>query len=339
MRDYFIKKAEKYPPKLAFGDKYIGKFNEWKSQLLGELKMLLGPMPKAVALEPEVISEIHSDGLMKRRVKISLEEDMDAEVLLFVPENAMKKPAAAILCNHGHGRFGKDSVMGIQNSNDPEREAEIKRTNYDYGLQMAKRGYVTLAIDWRGFGERSDAFVHMGSDKCDVHNNTANLLGFTLLGLNIFDGMRCIDYLCSLDFVDKNRIGAMGLSFGGTMTTWLSLMDERIKAADIICYSCCFADFAIKRVNFCGSQFVPGLFRICDISDLQGLIAPRPLLAEIGLNDECFTIHESSKCSQQVLKIYEASNAANKYELDLFDGAHQFAGNKAFDFFDKYLGK
>ncbi len=157
------------------------------------------------------------------------------------------------------------------------------------------------------------------------------------MAFNIFDAMRCIDYLCELEYVDKERIGAMGLSFGGTMTTWISILDDRIKAADIICYSCCFKNFAVSDGNFCGSQFVPGLFQLCDVPDLQGLMAPKPLLAEIGKNDQCFKIKDAFECSHEVAKIYKATEVPQNYEVDFFEGDHQFAGNKAFGFFDKYL--
>jgi hypothetical protein len=64
-----------------------------------------------------------------------------------IPKSALKAPCPAILCNHGHGKFAKDSVMGVRSGNARERNAEIEAFNYDYCLQMAKRGYVTMAID------------------------------------------------------------------------------------------------------------------------------------------------------------------------------------------------
>ena len=124
---------------------------------------------------------------------------------------------------------------------------------------------------------------------------------------------------------------------GGTMTTWISMMDDRIRAADIICYSSRFKDFAIADGNICGSQIVPGLFELCDVPDLHGLIAPKPLLAEVGTHDKCFKIESSLSCTREVAKIYKAAGVPQNFEVDLFDGDHRFAANKAFDFFDKHL--
>ena len=340
MIEYFNLKAEVLQPRLRFNGATLKDFQNWKEELLPNIKTLLGILPASVALNPEIVWEIEEDGIIKRRVIIDMEKDMSVAALVYIPIAARKKACPAILCNHGHGKFAKDSVMGIRSSNAPARNAEIESFNYDYGLQMAKRGYVTMAIDYRGFGERNDGEdPYPGRDKCNVHFIRGNLMGYNLLALNVWDAQRCLDYLSSLEFVDKDRLGTMGLSFGGTMTTWIAMLDERIKAADIICYSCRFKNFAVGNGNFCGSQYLPGLFTICDVPDLHGLIAPRPLLAEIGVHDKCFHEHDAISCAEEVKKIYSAAGAADSYLVDLFEGDHKFSGRKAFDFFDKHLKK
>ncbi|MCE5341324.1 MAG: S9 family peptidase [Planctomycetaceae bacterium] len=337
MGEYFKRKVSEISPKYRFKGKTQQDFKLWKTKLLDELKKKLGPMPQPVGLNPEIIHEVKADGLLKRRILIDLEKNMSAVILLYVPQNAFQKPAPAILCCHGHGNYGKDSVMGIRNPFCPQREGEIKQFNYDYGLQMAKHGFVTIAIDWRGFGERSEGDTFDGRDECNVNYLKCALTGYNLLAMDIFDGIRCIDYLCSLDFIDLKNIGCMGLSFGGTMTTWITLLDERIKAADIICYSARFSEFALKTNKFCGSQMFFGLYELCDVPDLHGLIAPRPLLSEVGINDLCFLSDEASSCCDEVKKIYAVAGVSDKYEVDLFQGGHQFAGNKAFNFFEDNL--
>ena len=337
MIEYFNLRANQCQPRYRFAGNTKGDFDAWQNNLLTEIKKLLGPMPDSVDLNPEIIWEVEEDGLIKRRVLLDVEEFMSVVALVYIPKK-VKKPYPAILCSHGHGNYAKDSVMGIRSDYYKERNAEIDGFNYDYGLQMAKRGYVTIAIDYRGFGERADGGnPYPERDKCNVHFIRGNLMGINLLTLNIWDAMKCLDYLCQLDFVDSNRIGAMGLSFGGTITTWIALLDQRIKAADIICYSARFKNFAINDGNFCGSQYLPDLYTLCDVPDLQGLIAPRPLLAEIGVHDKCFFEYDSLDCSEQVKKIYSAAGATDNYQEDIFPGDHRFAGNKAFKFFEDNL--
>ena len=156
MIEYFNRKAAQLKPALRFIGSTETDFQSWKTKLLSQIKALLGTLPNPVPLNPEIVWEIEDDGLIKRRVLLDTEKDMSVAALVYIPVAARKKACPAILCNHGHGTYAKDSVMGIRSDDYVERNAEIKGFNYDYGLQMAKRGYVTMAIDYRGFGERGD---------------------------------------------------------------------------------------------------------------------------------------------------------------------------------------
>jgi len=76
--------------------------------------------------------------------------------------------------------------------------------------------------------------------------------------------------------VESKRLGVMGLSGGGALNLWMSLVDARIRATEIIGYSDLWADMGIRDTNYCGLQVAPGLCMLVDIPDLQGLLAPRP---------------------------------------------------------------
>ncbi|MFQ6047881.1 MAG: alpha/beta hydrolase family protein [Phycisphaerae bacterium] len=338
MIEYFNRRCAEIRPRLSFAGKSRADWRRWRRQLLGELKRLLGELPKPVPLRPEVVWQSQQDGLIQQRIVFDSEEHMSVPGLLYMPaDRPPGQRLPAILCCHGHGPLGKDGPMGVH-LHRQDRQANIRQSNYDYGLQMARHGYITFAVDWRVFGERRDGRdPYPGRDPCNVHFVRGQVLGINLLTLNIWDGMRAIDYLQSRPEVDPARIGCMGLSFGGTMTTWLSLLDERIRAADIICYADTFPRFGIARANFCGNQILPGLYRLCDVGDLAGLIAPRPLLMEIGLYDTCFLYEDAVVARNQARRIYRAAGAEDRFELDEFPGEHGFGGRKAFDFFDRWL--
>jgi len=170
-----------------------------------------------------------------------------------------------------------------------------------------------------------------------VHFLRGMVLGIFTLTLNIFDMMRCIDYLETRPEVDPKRIGMMGLSQGGTMTTWTTATEPRIRAADIIGYVNPWERFGINRSNFCGSQVVPYVFKYFDTHDIAGLIAPRPLLLEMGMHDTCFPIENLLAGYEGVRRIYRAAGVEDRLWADIHPGPHAFGGNKAFDFFDKYL--
>ena len=93
----------------------------------------------------------------------------------------------------------------------------------------------------------------------------------------------------------------------------------------------------MRDANDCGSQITPGLYELCDVPDLHGLIAPRPLLVEIGIHDDCFLVDSAISCFREVEKIYEATGARDRLELDLFEGGHQWSGQKSLNFFKNHL--
>jgi hypothetical protein len=121
------------------------------------------------------------------------------------------------------------------------------------------------------------------------------------------------------------------------MSLWLTLADKRIKATEIICYSDLFAHFGVRDINYCGMQITPGLYKYVDVPDLQGLIAPQPLLIDLGTNDACFKIDSAMACFHKLEKIYEAAGVREKLSLDLHPGPHAWGGNKSLDFFEKWL--
>jgi dienelactone hydrolase len=146
------------------------------------------------------------------------------------------------------------------------------------------------------------------------------------------------DFVCRLPGVDDSRLGVMGLSGGGTMTLWDALCDRRFKAAEIICYSDLWAYFGMRDNNYCGMQVAPGLYKQVDLPDLQGLLAPLPLLVDIGAQDKCFLVDTALLCWRKVKRIYQAAGAADKVELDFFPGQHAWGAHKSVEFFSRHLG-
>jgi len=317
-------------------------FAAWKDAALPEVLATLGDFPERAPLNPELLAEWVRDGLRLQRWIIDVGRRISATFLIARPADlpaGERRPA--ILCWHGHGAFGKDSVMG--NDSSPERRAEIAQHNYDYGRQMARAGFVTFAIDWIGIGERSERGkpnwrAQAGArDWCNLYYLSATMLGMTSISINVAHGMAATDFACQFPFVDADRLGVMGLSGGGTMALWSALCDSRFKAAEIICYSDLWAAFGFRDYNYCGMQVAPGLFKLVDLPDLQGLLAPRPLLVDIGVYDTCFVVDTAMACYRQVERIYQAAGASECLELDLFPGEHGWGGNRSASFFGRHL--
>ena len=336
LTDYWNKLAENHKPLLSYANSGLD-FSEWRPKAMDKLLELLGTFPEKVALNPVVEYSVDEGEYVRQRVIFDTEENMACPAFVLIPKSAKKnRSTPAIVCSHGHGPLGKDPVAGIKD--DADHVEEIKKMNYNYAEQMALAGFVTIAPDLRGFGERRDDGDFLwGRDLCNINFIKGALFGIYPLTLNIWDIRCCIDYLETMEEVDSERIGMMGLSYGGTITTFTSAVEPRIKAADIIGYVNPFSAFAVGEANFCGSQMVPNLYKYFDTYDIAGMIAPRPLLVEMGTNDLCFEFRNLSKGYEQIEKIYAAAGVPDRIDSDIHPGGHQFSGKKAADFFKKNL--
>jgi len=338
--EWFLRRARQHEPRFRFRDG--ADFSAWKRECLPAVIATLGELPAPVAPEAELIAEWGQDGMTCQRWLLRVQED-------FAVACQINRPAAisdgerlpGILCWHGHTGSGKEPIMG--NDSTPELREHIAATNTDYGRQLARQGFVTFAIDWMGQGSLDDhrkphhRNLRPGQEWCDLFYLHATMLGTTPLAINLRHGQALLDFVCTLPFVDADRLGVMGESCGGTHALWTTLIDARIRATEIICYSDLFADFGYRDANYCGSQVTPGLFGLVDVPDLQGLIAPRPLLVDIGAYDECFLLDSAMACHRRLRTIYAAAGALDVLELDLFPGGHAWGGSRSAEFFARHL--
>ena len=143
-------------------------------------------------------------------------------------------PFPAVLFSHSHGGFyqvGKDELL---------RPAPYMY-QVPYAEALTQRGFAALAIDHWCFGERS------GRPEQDTFKEML-WKGQVLFGKMVYDSLKALDYLCSRSDVLSDRIGALGMSMGSTMSWWVAALDERIRAcADI----CCLTDYDALIADLC----------------------------------------------------------------------------------------
>ena len=338
----FIDMAEHHRPKYRFEGSGRDDFDRWHAAALPDVLSCLGDFPPTVPPNPELVAEWQDRGLRVQRWLLDVQPWLSASLLVNIPADL--KPGEqrpAILCWHGHGAYGKEPVMG--NNTSAGLVESIRNHNYDYGFQMAKSGFITYAIDWIGGGERHPEHKpnHTqsagGRDWCNLLYLHATMFGMTSLSINVAHGRAATDFVCTLPEVDAARLGVMGLSGGGTMTTWSYLCDNRFRAAEIMCYCGFWEVFGMRDLNYCGMQVAPGLYKLVDLPDLQGLLAPRPLLLDIGAHDTCFPIDTTMRAFRHIESIYRAADAADRLELDFHANEHAWGANRSRAFFDKHL--
>ena len=206
---------------------------------------------------------------------------MSVPAYLLVPhERRDARPGPAVLAIHGHGP-GKSLRLRHRRG---RTRATTTRT------QLASAGYVVLAPDLRGFGERAD---WMPDDKyhCDWDLVCATMAGVVPLERNLWDLQRALDVLAR---APARRSGARrappGSRTAATCTLFLAALDDRVRAAVVSGYLSSWRAAHTVPWNMCGSQIMPGQLGAIEHLDVAALIAPRPLLVETGTDDVIFPV-------------------------------------------------
>ncbi len=339
MGEYLARRYLKTTRSLSCMAQTVEEWLVWREDFRQKLHALMAPWPDPCPLDPLTLERVPCDGYVREKVLFRSEVDMCVPAYVLLPTTDPPLPAGqyrAVVCQHGHG-YGKDDVVGLTHGT-LERWRVRRSLHYDYGPALARRGYVVIAMDARGFGERALGYPE-GNDEygCNMVQIKAQLLGLNLLTLNVFDLMRCLDYLASRPEVDATRIGCLGLSYGGTLTLFASALDERIKAAIVSGYLGTLYEQTLIRGDTCGSQIVPGLLHVGELSDVACLMAPRALLVESGTEDNLFGIEAATEAFSRVQRLYAIAGASDRIQHHIFSGGHRWDGAQAHAWLDRWL--
>jgi len=317
--------VERQRPNLRFETDYPA----WRKAFAQEFKKLLGPFPEPVPLRAEIVERKVFAAYVREKVVFDSELFMSVPAWVCSPKGIPEGGRCpAVLCCHGHGH-GKDSLVGVLANGMPGIDYHKR-----LAVELAERGYVAIAPDWRCFGERRE---QAEGDWCNLAHLAAELLGYNLLSLNVWDGMKALDYLETRGDVDPARIGCVGCSFGGTMSLFLSAADPRVSAVCVSGYLMATGKHPLS--GNCGSQTLPGLLRWGDRAEAAGLICPRPLLIQVGEYDSSFPARHALEEHGRLRSIYEAAGEPAKLGLDLFDGCHEIHVAPILAWFDQWLNK
>ncbi|MFI5931960.1 dienelactone hydrolase family protein [Actinoplanes sp. NPDC051494] len=158
------------------------------------------------------------------------------------------------------------------------------------GNELAARGYVVLAVDALGWGDRG------GLDYAGQQALASNMfhLGSSLAGLLAFEDTRAAGLLAALPVVDRHRIAAVGFSMGSYRAWQVAALSDHIAATVAVCWMTGLKEMMVAGNNTLrgGSAFHmvhPGLSRFLDIPDVASIAAPRPMLVFNGALDTLFT--------------------------------------------------
>ena len=210
---------------------------------------------------------------------------------------------------------------------------------HDFSLQVVEAGLAAVAIEPMAFGCRRDpinARRSLTANSCQPSAGGALLVGQTMIGWRVWDIMRTIDYIETRRELDATKVGCIGISGGGTATLFGAALEPRIRAALVSGYLNTFRD-SIGSLSHCIDNYVPGILNWAEMSDIAGLIAPRPLFSESGEKDNIFPVKAAIASFNQVRDIYTVFGAADRIEQEIFPADHSFWGKRGIPFMVKHL--
>ncbi|MGN6699375.1 MAG: alpha/beta hydrolase family protein, partial [Thermomicrobiales bacterium] len=218
----------------------------------------LWPLPERGPLRPILSGRLERDGYSVEKIYF---ESLPG---FFVTGNLYRPlgcggPLPAILNPHGHSRRGRltnDEVFST-----PAR-----------CITFARQGYVAFTYDMIGYLDSKQLSHRFGGP-------AEHLWGLSLAGLQLWNSLRAVDFLCALPDVDPARIGCTGESGGGTQTFLLTAVDERIAVA---------APVNMVSAHMQGGCLCenPPLLRVATTNvEIAALAAPRPLLLVSATGD------------------------------------------------------
>ena len=203
--------------------------------------------------------------------------------------------------------------------------------------ELARRGYLTLALTQRGLDARGPS----------TEDQTKDMLirGRVLMGAIVYEIRQAVTYLARRQDVDPQKIGMSGLSFGGITTFYTWLVDFRIAAAAPICGGVGSLDVLARR----GSRayhgiywWIPNMLTKGDQGDFAAAMAPRPLMLWGPTEDIGMPKEGVDRFVAAVRPAYEKMGAGGSFAAYQRPGVHELS-TEAFElmvkFFDAWLRK
>ena len=299
----------------------------YQKQMKEFFRTQVGGFPERTPLNPRVIGHLKGDGFRVENVIYESWPGHHVTANLYLPNTKPPYPGVLVPCGHSHDGKAAD---GYQRA----------------CMLLAKNGMAALCYDPIGQGERyqvlskePNEFFRGGSRYRPPHprvqyyctaEHTLMTVSSIPLGSNsaryrIWDGMRSIDYLVSRPDIDPKRIGCTGNSGGGTLTSYIMALDERVQCAAPVCYSTMFRYLVDFNGPQDGEQVIFGQLAYgMDIADYTLMRAPKPTLICAGTHDSTFKIDGTWELFREAKRFYTRMGYAERVGIIEADAPHGF---------------
>lgn len=344
-----MKQQLTYP--LAWGKAEEKDFAKWKAQarhVLAECMQNLQPAPKAYAME--VTDREQRDGYEARKIRFNLSEWSRVPAYLLVPEGEGPFPAIVLLHDHGaHFSIGKEKMVrpfhvAPEVMEDADQWASQCYDGQYVGDYLARHGYVVLAVDALFWGERGRKEGTSYDAQQALASNFLQMGASWGAFINV-DDMRSAEFLASLPFVDKERVGSLGFSMGAYRSWMLAALTDVVRASASICWMNTTEHLMTltNNQNKGGSAYamlIPALRRYLDYPHVASIACPKPTLFFNGTHDKLFPIEGVRDAYREMETVWKSQGASDRLVTKLWDEKHFFnkeMQKETLEFFDRWL--
>jgi dienelactone hydrolase len=310
----------------------LTEWQQYQQKMRETLLDIVGPFPAKTPLNAKIIRKIEKDGYIVEHIVFESQPGFYVTSSLFIPEGLKKRSRApAVIYCSGHSAEGYRSAV------------------YQHiCINLVKKGFVVFAFDPVGQGERLEYFdPNTGQSTAggptrehSYPGAQAFISGSSQAKYMIWDGIRAVDYLLTRREVDPSRIGITGRSGGGTQSSYIAAMDERVYAAAPENYLTNFT----RLLQSIGPQdaeqnFFHGIVRGFDHGDLLLVRAPKPALM-ITTTRDMFNIQGVLETEKEVARIYKVYGKEENFTRTEDDAPHASTKKNReamYAFFQKHL--
>jgi len=280
-----------------------------------KFRQMIHGLPERNALNPVITATHQREGYRIENVMFQSRPNFWVTGNLYLPTRG-EGPFPAVISPCGHYALARM---------DPEYQ-------FAY-LNMVHNGFVVLAYDPIGQGERRQ-YWNPKTGQADIPNSTDEHskpgqvllpMGEDLTHYRVWDGMRAIDYILTRPEVDPKRIACAGHSGGGTLTLFISAIDERVACAVVNEGGTTHRwPLEIRPESRIGpadveQNFFPAALYGIDLCDLHVAIAPRPLLALIEDYSPRF-----NRAAEHIRARYQQFGAPEKFATEEATDPHSW---------------
>jgi hypothetical protein len=275
--------------------------DEWerhqRPEILRAMQEIMGPLPgseKRCDLDIKIEEETDCGDYTRKLLTYQSEPGSRVPAYLLVPKSATNSASAfGILTLHQTHAAGHKVVVGLGNS-----------PNDEYGVELAKRGFVCLA----------PAYPLLANYAPDLKK-----LGYASGTMKaIWDNMRGLDLLESLPAVRKGAFASIGHSLGGHNGLFTAAFDSRIKIVVSSCGMDSFRDYMNGNIKgWTSDRYMPRLLDYpldklpFDFDGVLAGIAPRAVFISAPIGDNNFkwqSVDRVAASARPVFRLYQAEN-------------------------------